>query len=125
MITFPVTATKNKRRHTIPISPLIVELLSEIPFGQNGNAWNGWSNGKRRIDRYVEIPHWTIHDLRRTFSTIHAEIGTPIHITERFLNHASGSVSGVVGVYNRYSYLDEMRLAQKKYEHCLLNIVNS
>ena len=124
VLTFPVEITKNKRRHAIPISPLAIDLLEGVPFGKHG-AWNGWSNGKRRIDKYVDIPHWTIHDLRRTFSTIHAEIGTPIHITEKLLNHASGSVSGVAGVYNRYSYLDEMRQAQDKYEHCLMNIVKS
>jgi integrase len=96
-----------------------------LAFGENG-AWNGWSNGKKRIDRYVSIPHWTIHDLKRTYSTIMAEIGTPIHITERLLNHASGTTtSGVVGIYNRYSYMDEMREAQENYEKCLDLIIRS
>ena len=125
VLTFRANFTKNKRRHVIPISPMVLRQLEEVPFGHNGNPWNGWSNGKRRIDKFVDIPHWTIHDLRRTFSTIHAEIGTPIHITEKLLNHASGSVSGVVGVYNRYSYLDEMKQAQEKYERGLMNIVKS
>lgn len=124
VLTIPANVAKNKRRHTIPISPQVLGLLEDVPFGRNG-VYNGWSNGKRRIDKHVNIPHWTLHDLRRTFSTIHAELGTPIHITERLLNHASGSVSGVVGVYNRYSYLDEMRAAQSKYETCLANIVRS
>jgi integrase len=124
VLTFPADVTKNKRRHTIPISSQVLGFLEDVPFGRDG-PFNGWSNGKRRIDKYVQIPHWTLHDLRRTFSTIHAELGTPIHITERLLNHASGSVSGVVSVYNRYSYLDEMREAQTKYETCLANIVRS
>jgi integrase len=114
-LTFPARVTKNKRQHTIPITDLIKALLSEVPYGKNG-PWNGWSNGKRRIDRSVQIPHWTIHDLRRTYSTIMAEIGTPIHITERLLNHASGTVSGIAQVYNRHSYFEEMRGAQEKYE---------
>ncbi len=125
VLTFPVSVTKNKRRHTIPISEQTRKLTEGAPFGKNG-PWNGWSNGKKRIDRFVKIPHWTIHDLRRTYSTVMAEIGTPIHITERLLNHASGSsTSGIVGIYNRYSYLDEMREAQEKYEHCLANITKS
>ena len=45
-----------------------------------------------------------------------AEIGTPIHITERLINHASGTVSGIAQVYNRYSYFEEMRKAQDRYE---------
>jgi len=125
VLSFPGTITKNKRKHSIPVSPLTIELLEGVPFGQKGKPWNGWSNGKRRIDKYVQISHWTIHDLRRTFSTIHAEIGTPIHITEKLLNHASGTISGVAFVYNRYSYLDEMREAQEKYEDCLTSIIES
>lgn len=30
-------------------------------------------------------------------------------MTERLLNHASGTVSGVAAVYNRHSYQEEMR----------------
>jgi len=123
VLTFPDTITKNKRKHSIPVSSWTMELLEEVPFGQNGKPWNGWSNGKKRIDKHLEIPHWTIHDLRRTFATIHAEIGTPIHITEKLLNHASGSISGVASVYNRYSYLDEMREAQENYQDYLQDIV--
>jgi integrase len=125
VLTFPATFTKNKRRHSIPVSEQVLKLLEGAPFGQDSKPWNGWSNGKRRIDKYVEMAHWTLHDLRRTFSTIHAEIGTPIHITERLLNHASGSTGGIVGIYNKYQYMDEMHEAQEKYEKVLMNIVNS
>jgi len=121
-ITFPREITKNKRPHTIPASELVLSYLDELPFGREG-AYNGWSNGKRRIDNWVKIDHWTLHDLRRTFATIHAELGTPIHITEKLLNHASGSLSGVVSIYNKYSYLDEMRTAQEQYEVFLADII--
>lgn len=124
MLTIPSEITKNKRRHTIPVSEQVQELCLQSPFGRHG-AFNGWSRAKMMIDKVVDIPHWTIHDLRRTFSTIHAEIGTPIHITERLLNHASGSTGGIVGIYNKYQYLDEMREAQEKYETILTNIVTS
>lgn len=124
LLTLPATITKNKRRHTIPVSDQVKALLVDTPFGKHG-PWNGWANGKRRIDQAVRIPHWTLHDLRRTFSTLMAEIGTPIHITERLLNHVSGTVSGVASVYNRYSYLDEMRAAQHNYERHLARIIDS
>lgn len=66
-----------------------------------------------------------MHDLRRTFATIHASIGTPPHITDRLLNHLSGSrtLSPIAKIYNRYSYLKEMRTALEKYEHHLFKIV--
>ena len=45
-----------------------------------------------------------------------AELGTPIHVTEKLLNHVSGTLSGVAGVYNRYTYATEMRSAIEAYE---------
>ena len=124
LLIFPATITKNKRSHTIPLSDRVKALLVDTPFGKHG-PWNGWANGKRRIDREVPIEHWTLHDLRRTYSTLMAEIGTPIHVTERLLNHVSGTVSGVARIYNRYSYLEEMRRAQAQYEAYLVSIVDS
>ena len=65
---------------------------------------------------------WTLHDLRRTFATNLAALGTPIHVTEKLLNHVSGTVSGVVAIYNRHSYMDEMRVAIEKWEKRLAEI---
>ena len=41
-------------------------------------------------DNEINIEPYTLHDLRRTFSSIMAKLGTPIHVTEKLLNHASG-----------------------------------
>ena len=57
-----------------------------------------------------------MHDLRRTFATTHAKIGTPIHVTEKLLNHVSGTISGVAAVYNRHSYMEEMKAAVASYD---------
>jgi hypothetical protein len=43
----------------------------------------------------------------------------PPHVTERLLNHVSGTISGVAAIYNRWQYLDEMRDAMAKYERRL------
>ena len=32
-------------------------------------------------------------------------------MTERLLNHVSGTVSGVAAIYNRHAYMQEMRQA--------------
>ena len=49
-------------------------------------------------------------------STVHAQLGTPIHVTEKLLNHVSGSISGLAAVYNRHSYLEEMKAAVAAYD---------
>ena len=49
------------------------------------------------------MPHWTLHDLRRTARTILSRYATPDH-AERVIGHIIG---GVRGVYDLYEYADE------------------
>jgi integrase len=69
------------------------------------------------------VGHYTLHDLRRTFSSQLASLGTPIHVTEKLLNHVSGTVSGVAAVYNRYSCAAEMRAAVEAHEARLVELL--
>jgi integrase len=57
-----------------------------------------------------------LHDLRRTFASGLASIGIQMPVTERLLNHVSGSFSGIVGVYQRYDFVPEMRNAVVAWE---------
>jgi integrase len=53
-----------------------------------------------------DIPAFTIHDLRRTASTLLHESGWPSDVVEKALNHTIG---GVRGVYNRAEYEAQRR----------------
>ncbi len=115
-IVFPEGFTKNKREHRIPISKTAQKLLNSIPetsdlyFPSRINdekPFNGWGKCKAKFDKGLDIAPYTLHDLRRTYSSKMAELGTPIHVTEKLLNHVSGTISGVAAVYNRYSYMEE------------------
>jgi hypothetical protein len=57
---------------------------------------------------------WRVHDLRRSFVTHMNERGfaTP-HIVEAIVNHVSGHLAGVAGVYNKAIYLAERQQAMK------------
>jgi len=126
MITLPATLTKNNRTHAQPYGDLVTDVLELIPRTSNylfpsrsgkGTVFNGWGKSKAQIDaKFENVDPFTLHDLRRTFATIHAKIGTPIHVTEKLLNHVAGTISGVAAVYNRHSYLDEMRDAIDQYD---------
>ena len=52
------------------------------------------------------IPAFTIHDLRRTASTLLHENGWPSDVVEKALNH---TIAGVRGVYNRAEYATQRR----------------
>lgn len=132
-ITFPFGFAKNKREHVIPIGAMCLDLIENLPESvdllfpsrlSDEATFNGWSRAKRNFDVPIDVPDYTLHDLRRTFSSNLARIGTPIHVTEKLLNHVSGTVSGVAAVYNRYSYFDEMSAALKVHDEFLTDLLS-
>ena len=121
-ITWPAEAMKGDRPHTIPYGERIAELLG------NGQGrlfpFKNFSNAKRNFDAKCPIPHWTLHDLRRTARTFWAQMKVPPHIAERVLAHSTGGQSAIAAVYDRYLYLDEMREAMKAWEAKLVSLVS-
>jgi integrase len=68
------------------------------------------------------IPHWTLHDLRRTMSTwLNDPKGGSVqpHIVEALLNH---TIKGVASTYNHALYTDPMRDALEKWEAHLIKL---
>jgi integrase len=80
---------------------------------------------KAALDKASGVADWMLHDLRRTFATNLAALSTPVHVTERLLNHVSGTHSGIVAVYQRRSYMDEMREAVTRWEGHLNFLLNA
>jgi integrase len=127
----PGERTKNRRPHDVPLSPTALALIVSRQHGrdlvfssQYGTAFNGLSKAKRRLDAKVLelrraldpkaslLPHWTLHDLRRSFVThAHDQLAVDIPVVERAINHISGTFGGIVGVYNRAPLLKERRAA--------------
>ncbi|AVF93977.1 MULTISPECIES: tyrosine-type recombinase/integrase [Vibrio] len=58
-----------------------------------------------------DIEPFTVHDLRRTCRSLLSQLGVSEQVAERCLNH---KIQGVVGIYDRYHYLDERREALNK-----------
>jgi integrase len=129
-IVLPSNLTKNRRAHTFPYGPLAASVLHSAPLagdfvfpaardhvrGKPTSIFNGWGKCKDELDRRCGVSNWTLHDLRRTFATNMAALGVRIEVTEKLLNHVSGSFGGIVGVYQRHSYMDEMRAAVAAWE---------
>jgi integrase len=146
MILLPAERSKNHRAHVVPLSSPALAIIDgqehraarDLIFGRGTKQFSGWSNCKERLDARIkkandgkEIPHWTPHDLRRTFSTyaggglpahqlaklaprekeLAKGLGIEPHIVEAILNHVSGSRSGVAGTYNRSTYEGPKRVA--------------
>ena len=101
-----------------------IPVLSEHLFpGRDGNAtFQGWSKSKHVLDLNSGVKDWTLHDLRRVFSTRVAAYAQP-HVLERILNHSAGQISGVARIYNQFQYMAEMREALQKWESRLSTIL--
>lgn len=125
-VVFPKGFAKNKREHRFPLSPLAQSVIRQLPDTGDllfpaatdfEKPFTTWAWHKRRFDEGLEeVEPYTLHDLRRTFATVHAQIGTPFHMTEKLLNHVTGTISGVAAVYNKHSYVHEMRHAMRQYD---------
>jgi integrase len=81
----PAERAKNSRAHIVHLSDFAMEIIEGLPqingspvFTMNGTQpFTNLDNLKRqRIDRLMsDAPHWQIRDLRRTSTTLMAEIG--------------------------------------------------
>jgi integrase len=71
----------------------------------------------------ASIPGWTLHDLRRTAATGMAKLKIFPHVTDKVLNHVSGTISGVAAIYNRFEYLDERRDALDAWSRHVGNLI--
>jgi Arm DNA-binding domain len=66
----------------------------------------------RKRPNAQKIAEFTLHDLRRTVRTGLARLGVLPHIAERISSHRQ---PGVIGVCDRYQYLEERREALEKW----------
>jgi integrase len=146
MWTVPRTLTRNGVANEVPLSRDALDLLTHLPpFGRRGfvfpalngsaNPVSGFSKAKARLDIAIAfelaraaqppIPPWRLHDLRRTAASRMAQLSIAPHVIEKVLNHVTGSLAGVAGIYNRYGYLREKRQALDLWAEHIGHVVGS
>jgi integrase len=113
---------KNGKPHTVHLSHQALELLSQTPqtgdLVLSGNArtlFQGYSKAKARLDRISGVSGWTLHDLRRPVVSGMARLGVAPHVTDKILNHQSGTISGAAAVYQRHEFMPERKDALQRW----------
>jgi integrase len=144
----PKQRSKTNIGFTIPLAPEVLKWLEELRvrgFGSeyvfpsrraSKNPYMGADTLNRAITKLFgkepgkkkqppnlmgDMPHFTVHDLRRTCRTLLAKQGTLGHVAERCLNH---KLKGIEGVYDQYDYLDERKEALTLLSSRVKNIIN-
>lgn len=116
----PAEHSKTGKPHIVFLSTQAVALFKELHALASGSelvmpgrgsltkpfAHNAINNALKVALAGQGIPAFTIHDLRRTASTLLHENGWPSDVVEKALNHTIG---GVRGVYNRAEYATQRR----------------
>jgi integrase len=127
--TIPGNRTKNNRPLSLSLPPLALQIIDSVPhigdtcvFTVNGRKpLSNFSGLKRQLDAEMAkiaghaVKPWRLHDLRRSMATGMAKLGVPLPVTEKLLNHVSGSFAGVAGIYDRYEYADEKADALRRW----------
>lgn len=148
VLTVPPERFKSKTWHAIPLTELALVELENLPrwsggdylFSSDGGRSPCQQNGraKDRLDlrmmrtlralarsrgedpEKVKLPHWVLHDLRRTVRTRLAMLRVPEAVSEAVLGH---TLKGIAAVYNRHDFDDEKREALELWASQLLIIV--
>lgn len=140
--TLPGERSKNREANVIPLSDLAVGILDQVAGSERwpkrgivfatsgGKVFAMHAKGKARLDKLVDsdghppLPHWRLHDLRRTLATGLQRLGVRFEVTEAVLNHLSGSRSGVAGVYQRHNWTEEKRAALAAWDSFIRAIIS-
>jgi integrase len=114
--TIPAARAKNGKAHIVPLSEPAMAILEKVTRVEDRDevfaippAYT--ARPKAAVAEKMGAPHWVLHDLRRTATTIMARLAVPPHVADRVLNHTGGTIRGVARVYNRFEYLDERKAA--------------
>lgn len=151
----PARLMKNKLDHIAPCNGEAVDALNSLGRKRAGLIFtttgttgiSGFSKAKAALDkRMIKIlrgraeqrgeevadvadgdllPPWRLHDLRRTGVTALQAMGVPVEVTEDILAHTSGTREGVAGVYNKYRYLPEKRVALNLWSEFMRDVRSS
>lgn len=125
--TLPGVRTKNKLTHTVPLSGLALDLVTEAlglswspkwvfpaAIGEGCLTVEGLNHAMKRI--FPEDNRPTPHDIRRTVGTRLGEMGVNRLVQDKILNHADRTMGGI---YDRHSYDKEKRTALEAWAHRL------
>lgn len=114
----PAERTKNGKPHIVYLSRQAAALFEELKALASGSEFvlpgrssltkpftgSALNNALHAVNS--EMEEFTIHDMRRTASTLLHEKGFSSDVIEKALNHTIG---GVRGVYNRAEYSEQRR----------------
>jgi integrase len=117
----PASRTKNGHPHSVPLSRLALDLISDAPPGISRKQV---SETIYDYQDHFGIAHFTAHDLRRSALTKMAELGVAPIVLGHVANHRTTTKAGMtLSVYVHHQYEKEKRQALELWADRLKGIV--
>lgn len=122
----PGVRTKNRRPHSVPLSPTALKILGRIRAEVPKNeprvfpCLTSWSDDHRALSQ-IHGGAYTWKDLRRTVSTRLAARGFSEEIVGRVLNHARYTITA--RHYIKHTYVAELRHALDAWDGELADVI--
>lgn len=125
------TETKNSAHFVMPLTPLAFEILGHSKAPQQVRVFQltkipdakmqSWSHFNKKVRKASRIEDFTLHDLRRTFSTLMAEQSdVSLDVIDGLLNHKQSETrGGVIKHYQHAKLLDKRREAMQTWARLL------
>lgn len=122
---------KNSVEHWLPLPDYLYDLFKEnrirnssrYVFPGAGSSGSYIKEPRKVMDKIIKETgiKFTLHDLRRTFTSIANEAGVPVYTLKRLLNHKSGGSDVTAGyVISDLNYLKE---PMQKIAHYILELI--
>jgi integrase len=100
--------------HVIPLPRQAISMLVRMREGKapeaivfpnaHGGKLDNWDRWSKSIFKRTGTSGWTRHDLRRTCSTLAAELNVAPHIISILLGHKTPENNHLLGIYNKGRY---------------------
>src|SRR5262249_30887662 len=95
VIRLPAERMKAKEAFSLPLSKHALDLPASCPADsewyfpgeRTGTPFTSYTKAKKHLDAMLNIEHWTLHDCRRTASTLMERAGVEPHVIDRATAH--------------------------------------
>jgi integrase len=137
------------RAHVVPLTPALRKVFDAMPRGERGDyvfsvqdgaapIAAGSAHTKATLDAEmlailrqraaargenpakVVLDHWRNHDIRRSVRSSLSRLGVRLEVAEIILAHAR---PGIIGVYDKWAFLEERREALEKWSAFLADLI--
>jgi integrase len=126
VLRIPGSRIKNRRALTLPLPAAALEVLGSIPRADGkhvfGRGFSSWSAATAELRARITVPHFTLHDIRRSVRTGMGRLGVPPHVAELVINHVRG---GIQAIYDKHTYEREIGQALAVWARYVAMVIDS